>query len=159
MTTAVVIDASAAVEIVMRTATGAALQRPVDPILRVPDGLFDAEVMSVLRRWELRSVVAPEEVAAALHRLGEWRLRRAAVTTLTADAWAMRHNLTFTDACYVALARRLDAPLLTSDGRLASAPNLLVVVLHVSLLRGTPDHLAPGRAPRGRRRTRRPLTS
>ena len=37
----------------------------------------------------------------------------------------MRHNITFTDACYVALARRLDAPLLTSDMRLAAAPTFL----------------------------------
>jgi predicted nucleic acid-binding protein len=96
----------------------------------VPDGLFYAEVMSVLRRWELRSTLSSSNVAAAFQRLVGWRLRRATVTSLATDAWSMRHNLTFTDACYVALARRLDAPLLTSDMRLAAAPNLPVQVLH-----------------------------
>ena len=52
------------------------------------------------------------------------------MTTLTPEAWTMRHNITFTDACYVALARRLNAPLLTTDARLAAAaPNLPVRTL------------------------------
>ena len=54
------------------------------------------------------------------------------MTTLTAEAWTMRHNITFTDACYVALAQRLNAPLLTTDARLAAAPNLPVRALGAS---------------------------
>lgn len=132
MTTTVVIDASAAVEMITRTTAGAQLQLllPLRAVPWVPDGLFDAEVMSVLRRWELRSTLSPSDVAAAFQRLASWRLRRATVSSLAAEAWTMRLNLTFTDACYVALARRLDAPLLTSDMRLAAAPNLPVQVLH-----------------------------
>lgn len=34
-------------------------------------------------------------------------------------AWALRENITAYDAAYVALAEALDAPLLTTDGRLA----------------------------------------
>ena len=36
--------------------------------------------------------------------------------------WSLRDNLTAYDAAYVALAEALDAPLLTRDRRLASAP-------------------------------------
>jgi predicted nucleic acid-binding protein len=36
--------------------------------------------------------------------------------------WELRYNLTAYDACYVALAEALDAPLLTCDRALASAP-------------------------------------
>jgi len=36
--------------------------------------------------------------------------------------WDLRHNLTAYDASYVALAEVLDAPLITFDHRLASAP-------------------------------------
>ena len=61
MTTDVVIDASAAVEMLTRTTTGAQLQLLLPPhaVPWVPDGLFDADVMSVLRRWELRSTLSP----------------------------------------------------------------------------------------------------
>jgi predicted nucleic acid-binding protein len=39
-------------------------------------------------------------------------------------AWKLRHNLSFYDALYVALAARLGAPLLTADARLSRAPDL-----------------------------------
>jgi predicted nucleic acid-binding protein len=38
--------------------------------------------------------------------------------------WSLRDNLTAYDAAYVALAEALDAPLLTRDRRMASAPGL-----------------------------------
>ena len=134
MTATVVIDASAAVEMIVRTEAGAQLHSllPARAVPWVPDGLFDAEVLAVLRRWDLRSSLSAEHVAAAFHRLSTWRLRRAAVSTLTDEAWSMRHNVTFTDACYVALARRLDAPLLTTDARLAAAPELGVRILGIT---------------------------
>lgn len=131
MTSPIVIDASAAVEIIARTSIGAALQRlmPRRSVPWVPDGLFDAEVMSVLRRWELRGTLPPTDVASAMLRFANWRVRRASVSGLTLDAWTLRHNVTFTDACYVSLARRLGAPLLTSDRRLADAPGIAIEVL------------------------------
>ena len=43
---------------------------------------------------------------------------------LARAAWRMRNNLGYYDALYVALAARLDAPLLTADKRLANAPGL-----------------------------------
>jgi predicted nucleic acid-binding protein len=39
--------------------------------------------------------------------------------------------MTFSDACYVALAEALRCPLLTADLRLASTPNLPVSTLHL----------------------------
>jgi predicted nucleic acid-binding protein len=36
--------------------------------------------------------------------------------------WELRHNVSAYDACYIALSEALDAPLVTSDGRLARAP-------------------------------------
>ena len=41
-----------------------------------------------------------------------------------AGAWALRDNVTYYDALYVALAARLGYPLLTADARLARAPGL-----------------------------------
>lgn len=36
--------------------------------------------------------------------------------------WRLRHNLTAYDAAFVALAKLLDAPLVTLDARIARAP-------------------------------------
>jgi predicted nucleic acid-binding protein len=43
---------------------------------------------------------------------------------LAPTAWGLRHNFSYCDALYVALAARLRAPLLTADKRLANAPGL-----------------------------------
>lgn len=42
--------------------------------------------------------------------------------------WELRENVTTYDACYVVLAEILDAELVTSDVRLASAPGLRCTV-------------------------------
>ncbi len=129
--TAVVIDASAGVEMIARTSVGARLRSllPDDAVPWVPDGLFDVEVHAVLRRWELRSVLNAEQAASSRLRLASWPLRRAAITALADDPWGFRKNITFSDACYVVIAQRLSGLLLTSDTKLAAAPTLPVPVL------------------------------
>jgi predicted nucleic acid-binding protein len=42
--------------------------------------------------------------------------------------WELRHNVTAYDAAYIALAEALDAPLLTHDAALASAPGHRAIV-------------------------------
>jgi predicted nucleic acid-binding protein len=58
---------------------------------------------------------------AALGKLSELPLRRIVHTGLLDRTWQLRHNLTFYDGIYVALAEVLDAPLITLDRRLARA--------------------------------------
>jgi predicted nucleic acid-binding protein len=53
------------------------------------------------------------------------------VADLITDLWQLRANVVPYDACYVALARALNCPLLTADARLARAPNLEVTLLLV----------------------------
>ena len=48
---------------------------------------------------------------------------------LLAEAFALRENFTFDDGLYIALARRLDEPLATTDTRLARAAAALGVVI------------------------------
>lgn len=129
---AVVLDASAAVEIVTRTDIGRRLNEVIPPNTSwwVPSGLFDAEVNSVLRRLSLAAAFDDDHIDGARRRLGSLRCRRVSVVALADRAWAMRHNLSFYDACYVSLADVLNAPLVTSDIKLVNAPGLPVETIH-----------------------------
>lgn len=130
--TPVVVDASAGVEMIANTTRGRALRvlLPPEPVLWAPDTIY-VEVGSVLRRWDLNRVLTPAQVDKALRRLAAWPLRVAQVRSLFTDAWRHRHNITFADATYVALAEHLGAALLTADNKLAAAPTLPVPVLHL----------------------------
>jgi predicted nucleic acid-binding protein len=114
--TPVVIDASAGVELAADTVRGRALRG------LLPSG-------AVLRRWELNVVLSADEVATAVAELLAWPLRTVQVRGLFQDAWRLRHNVTFADGVYVALAEHLSAQLLTDDQRLANSPGLTVQTL------------------------------
>jgi predicted nucleic acid-binding protein len=58
----------------------------------------------------------------ALDDLAELEIERHAHVGLVHRAWALRDNVTFYDALYVALSEALDVPLVTLDVRLAGAP-------------------------------------
>lgn len=130
----VVIDASAGVELIADTARGRALRRllPTDTVPWAPDTFF-IEVGAVLRRWDLNAILTPEQVSDAVRQLAAWPLRVAQVRSLFSDAWRHRHNFTFADATYVALAEHLDAALLTDDHKLAGAPTLPVRTLRLPI--------------------------
>jgi predicted nucleic acid-binding protein len=122
--TAVVIDASAGVEIVADTRRGRALARLVPSGSEgwVPEHFY-AEVLAVLRRrFLVEGKVTESQATAAVDRLGSWHLHRASVQPLIPAAWRYRHNMTAADALYVALATDLPAAFLTDDVRLVEAP-------------------------------------
>lgn len=127
---AVVLDASAGVEIALRTLAG----RRLLPILgaagspAVAPEHFLVESAGVFRRLEARAEVPPERCAVALSRLSVL-VDIASVGWLLDEAWSLRSNLTIADAIYVVLARRLRAPLVTLDNRLRRAPGLGIEVL------------------------------
>jgi predicted nucleic acid-binding protein len=86
--------------------------------------LVDAEVGHALRRKVLARKITEREGRCALADLVEMELRRVPHRYLVERAWELRHNVTFYDGLYVALAEAMGAPLLTFDGRLARAPGL-----------------------------------
>jgi predicted nucleic acid-binding protein len=90
--------------------------------------LVDPEIGHVLRRAVLAGELRPSRAAAALRDLAELPLRRAGHVGLLTRAWALRSNFSFHDALYVALAERLDMPLVTLDGRLGGAPGVRAVI-------------------------------
>jgi predicted nucleic acid-binding protein len=121
-----VIDASALVLAVAgKTASADEFRARLPGVRRHAPHLIDAEVGNVLRRHEQAGLLAGAEADTALwvaERLVDQRYPH--VGPLTRQAWTLRHNLSFYDALYVALASYLGLPLLTSDGRLGRAPGL-----------------------------------
>jgi predicted nucleic acid-binding protein len=83
--------------------------------------LIDAEVGHSLRRRVAAGQLVANEARDAVDDLLHLPLRRIAHRGLLHRAWALRENLSFYDALYVALAEHLELPLLTLDDRLAKA--------------------------------------
>jgi predicted nucleic acid-binding protein len=63
-----------------------------------------------------------ELAAAALEDLAALDIARYEHEPLLSRVWELRENVTAYDAVYLALAELLDAPLLTFDAHLATAP-------------------------------------
>ena len=120
----IIVDASTALEVILRTPAAAAVeQRLFAPgqSLHAPH-LIDVEVAQVLRRYAVTGQLDEERCREALADMADLPLTRYPHDFLLPRIWELRDNLTAYDAAYVALAEALDAPLLTRDRRLASAP-------------------------------------
>lgn len=98
--------------VVARLAAGNALFAPAH---------LDAEVVSALRGMARRSPVLQAAVPTALRHLADFPIRRMPLAPLLPRMWELQDNITPYDAAYVALAERLDGPLITGDGKLAAA--------------------------------------
>ncbi|SON62373.1 Ribonuclease VapC9 [Mycobacterium simulans] len=121
-----VIDASALVlALIAKTDAADALRARLPEMRRHAPHLIDAEVGNVLRRHEQAGHISAREADTAL-RVAAPLIddRYPHVGVLARCAWSLRHNLSFYDALYVALATNLDIPLLTADTRLSRAPQL-----------------------------------
>ena len=124
----VVLDASAAVELLRRTPEGERAKDALRGRQVVVPAHFDAEVFSALGRLARAGDLDEGAVAALLGVLAQAPFVRCPVQPFLARAWECRHNLALRDALYVTVARRLEAELVTADARLAQAPNLGIVV-------------------------------
>ena len=118
----IVLDASAAVEWLLRTPRGRLVDAHVaaDPLLAAPH-LIDAEVAAVLHRAALAGALSEPR---ALQALDDWAvapIHRYPHPPMLAQVWRQRHNTSAYDAFYAVLAQTLDATLLTGDQRLARA--------------------------------------
>jgi predicted nucleic acid-binding protein len=83
--------------------------------------LIDAEVGQALRRRVAARKLRDDHALDALSRFAGLPLRRIVHTGLLDRAWQLRHNHSFYDGLYVALAEALAVPLVTLDRRLARA--------------------------------------
>lgn len=127
---AIVVDASALVLSLLGTSPAhRSLRRRLAADTCHAPHLVDAEVGNVLRRrvvrGELRAGVAQALLVASSPLVDH---RHEMTGPVGQAAWALRENLTFYDALYVALAQALSVPLITADRRLARTPSLPCLV-------------------------------
>ena len=119
----IVIDASAALELLLQTQKGMAvsdLALATHERLHAPY-LIDIEVTQTLRRLTLGKHLAVNRAEEALVDFSMLAVERHEHRSLMNRVWELREGLTAYDAVYVALAEALDAPLLTCDARLSRA--------------------------------------
>lgn len=117
------VDASALIEVLLRTERGALIEERLlggGESLHAPH-VLDVEVAQVLRRFEAAGSLTAERGAEALADLADFPLFRYPHDWLLPRVWALRQGVTAYDAAYLALAETLIAPLVTCDGRMASA--------------------------------------
>jgi predicted nucleic acid-binding protein len=120
----IVIDASAAVELLLRTPRGVRVAKRI-----ADDGgpvfaphVIDPEVMQAFRDLVRARQVELPRADAALAAFAKFPLRRVPHDVLWTRMWALRANVTAYDAAYVVVAELAGAPLITSDARLSRAP-------------------------------------
>lgn len=121
----IVLDASAVIEWLLRRPLAAAVERRLtdgSPSLHAPH-LLAVEVAQVVRRYERQGVLTAERGALAVAALADLDVASYPHEPLLPAIWSLRRNLTAYDAAYVTLAIALQAPLVTLDRRLATAPH------------------------------------
>jgi predicted nucleic acid-binding protein len=120
----IVLDASAAVDWLLRTAAGQQIEQRIyarqDTLHTV--SLLDVEFAQVLRRLVRQGTLTAKRAEEAIEDLTALRITRYAPVLLLQRIWRLRQNLSAYDAAYVALAEKLQSPLITRDQRIAAAP-------------------------------------
>lgn len=118
----VVVDASIVVALVASSAsqTVELARRLGSSILHAPIHL-PVEVDSALRRLARGGRLSEAQADAARRHASELPIDLWPWSLLADRAWELRHNLSTSDAGYVALAERIGARLVTADRRLDAA--------------------------------------
>src|SRR5262249_20304403 len=126
----IVLDASAAVELVIGTPRGHRVRRRILLSTRAiyAPHVIDLEVASALRKLEMAGALATGEATSALALFGALELERRDHGPLLPRIWKLRGQITPYDAAYIALAEVLPATLVTCDRGLARASGHAAVI-------------------------------
>ena len=120
----IVLDASAALELLLNTPRSATIASRVFAVgesLHAPH-LIDLEIAQVLRRLVRKSEIEPDRALEVFEDLADLGIMRYPHELLLTAIWSLRDNATAYDAAYLALAAELDAALLTCDTALKTIP-------------------------------------
>jgi predicted nucleic acid-binding protein len=128
-----VTDASLLIDVLVGLPAGRPWRRWVatTDALAAPD-CAGVELGRYLRRHSMSGRLDASDAERCFRVFGMLGVERYPTTPLLHDAFRLRDDFTFDDALYVALARRLDEPLATTDVRLArAAANVGIDVVRV----------------------------
>lgn len=119
----IVVDTSAIVDVLLESPA------PDDLRERIAGGgelhaphVIDVEFLGVLRRLVARQELTLDAASVARSDFDDLAITRYPHVFLRARMWELRDNLTPSDAAFVALGEVLGLPVVTCDGRMASAP-------------------------------------
>ncbi len=115
----IVIDASVAVEIFIKSSLGVRHEARVLSTTRHAPHLINLELTQALRRLVSSGAVAIRIAEEALNDFRSAALNLHGHDPLLPRIWALRNSLSAYDASYVALAETLDMPMLTCDAKLS----------------------------------------
>ena len=116
----IVIDASAVLELLLRTERGGQVEARVfeaEEALAAPH-LLDVEVAQALRRLVALKQLSRPRAVQSLHDYADLRIERFPHLDLLPRIWQLRDSMSAYDAVYVALTEALEVSLLTCDGKL-----------------------------------------
>ena len=116
-----VVDASVAVDYILKTPRGLAVDGVIKDAWLLAPEMVDAEVLSVMRREVLGGRLDPVSALVAIEDMSAWPVERIPNRVLASLAWEHYRNVSAYDALYVAAAQLYQLPLITADGRLARA--------------------------------------
>jgi predicted nucleic acid-binding protein len=120
----IVLDASAALEVLLRGRAATAIEVRMfaeGETIHAP-ALIDLEIAQVLRRHVAASQMTAIRGAEAVDLWRVIPVQRHGHELLLPRIWELRGALSAYDAAYVALAEALDAALVTLDAKLARSP-------------------------------------
>lgn len=121
----IVLDASAVIELLMRSELGGRLEARLfsgNELLNAPH-LLDVEVLQVVRNLVAARELSVGAARDKIERLQEMDVVRHPHADLAPRIFELRHNLTAYDAVYLALAEHLgEATLITCDRAFARVP-------------------------------------
>lgn len=119
-----VLDASVIIELLLSGDKAKVLRlegRMSSQVLVAPDHMW-LEVVSVVSRWGRQGLLSELDAQRVIHQLQRLDIRVINANSFVQRIWALRKNVFYRDAVYVAVAESLRAPLLTCDRKLSRAP-------------------------------------
>jgi predicted nucleic acid-binding protein len=131
----IVVDASAVLEVLLRTRAGDRVMRRIwRPGERIhAPHLLDLEVLHVLRCLCTVGSLSLQRGSEALDDFLGFRVTRHSHQPLLSRIWELRHNFTAYDAAYIALAEALNVSVVTCDRALASSPGVFAKVEFIAV--------------------------
>lgn len=120
----IVLDASAALELLLNTSIGdkvAGIIFSSNETLHAPH-LIDLEIAQVLRRFVLKGQIEQGRALEVFDDFSDLGVTRYPHQMLLPRIWSLRDNVTAYDAAYLSLSIELDARVVTCDAALKTIP-------------------------------------